>query len=1217
MEFRILGPLEVAEGGVRLALGAPKERALLAVLLLHANEVVSSERLIDELWGENPPARAAKLVQHYVSGLRKVLPAGALLTRAPGYLLRAEPGQLDLAEFERLLEEARRSAAAGEAERGADLFGHALSLWRGPALSDISLESFGAREAEQLNDLRLAALLDRIDLDLKLGRHSERVGELETLVARYPYQERLRGQLMLALYRSGRQAEALEAYQEARRALLDELGLEPSQELQRLERAMLQQDPSLELPRAPGLRGALVESPPSPRRKTVTVLAALLTAAQSDPEAFGRAISAAFAALAAAAEYHGGRAERLAGGELLAVFGVPEAHEDDALRALRAAASVRGPELRIGLATGEVLAEGTAVTGEPVAAAVRLAGDATPGEVLAAEATLVLAAGAVESDGARLVAVADGRPAFPERSEAPLIGRSGQLARLREVFRMVAAERRCRVVTVFGEAGIGKSRLARELAASVAEQASVLIGRCVAYGEGATYLPLREALEEVDLAAALTGAEEGELVAQRVAELTGAAEGASSSGEGFWAVRRLLEALAHERQLLLVLEDLHWAEPTFLDLVEYLAEWSTEAPILVLCLTRPELTDNRPAWGGPTSPIASLLLEPLSADDSQTLVAALGVSDDARARIAEAAEGNPLYAEQLTAFAQEAGDEALAGVPPTIEALLASRLDLLTADERATLDRAAVVGREFTHGALVHLLPHEAAGRAGRHLLALARRGLVRPGRAPATPGDAFRFHHVLVRDVAYAGIPKEGRAELHERHADWLDEHEPDDAIVGYHLEQAYRLRGELGAADGHSRRLAVAAGERLSAAGVRAWRLGDAPAATNLLGRGAALLPPGHSARAETLRELGWALWAVGEGERADATLTEALEAAAASADRRNELRARLDLAYRRLFSDPEGQAEQLVGLAKTAIPVFETLGDHLSLGRTWLIVAHVHGGWHGRYGEAQEAAENALAHYRAHGWVPAMCLRELAMTLYYGPTPVPVAIERCTELLARADRGGAASVLTYLAGLEAMRASFDRARGLLDDARGMFEEFSRVVAIWTTWSPIAAGVETLAGELATAEAILSVSCRGLDRLGERGPLSTQAAQLAAILCDEGRLDEAERWAEVSEKCMARGDLSASMGALASRARVLALRHTLAKAQELAFEAARTAKSTDAPSPRADVLLAVAEVLRLTDRWPEAAQHFEQAIALYERKGNLVAAERARPLLQQPAPA
>src|ERR687883_1976020 len=246
MQFRILGPLEVDDDGRPIALGGPKQRALLGVLLLHANESISSERLVDELWGDRPPARAHKLVQGYVSGLRKLLGPARVVTRSPGYLARVEDGELDALEFDRLVTEAR---AAEEPPLRAERLRQALELWRGSALADLRLESFGAREAERLNELRLAALYERIEVDLALGRHAELVGELEALVAEHPLQELLRGRLMLALYRSGRQAEALDVYRAIRRLLAEELGLEPSQELQRLERLVLTQDEELDLPR--------------------------------------------------------------------------------------------------------------------------------------------------------------------------------------------------------------------------------------------------------------------------------------------------------------------------------------------------------------------------------------------------------------------------------------------------------------------------------------------------------------------------------------------------------------------------------------------------------------------------------------------------------------------------------------------------------------------------------------------------------------------------------------------------------------------------------------------------------------------------------------------------------------------------------------------------------------------------------------------------------
>jgi DNA-binding SARP family transcriptional activator len=246
MEFRILGPLEAWDEGHEFSLGGPKPRALLALLLLHANEVIPADRLIDELWGEDSPEDAAAALRVNVSRLRKALPPNVLTTRSPGYVLRLAPDALDLHRFERLVDEGRRLLARGFAAEASERLREALSLWRGPALADFVYESFAQAAIARLEEIRLAAVELRIDADLGLDRHDELVGELETLVAEHPLRERLRGHLMTVLYRSGRQAEALDAYQHARRALVDGLGLEPSRELQQLEQAILRQDPTLD-----------------------------------------------------------------------------------------------------------------------------------------------------------------------------------------------------------------------------------------------------------------------------------------------------------------------------------------------------------------------------------------------------------------------------------------------------------------------------------------------------------------------------------------------------------------------------------------------------------------------------------------------------------------------------------------------------------------------------------------------------------------------------------------------------------------------------------------------------------------------------------------------------------------------------------------------------------------------------------------------------------
>jgi DNA-binding SARP family transcriptional activator len=247
MQFRILGPLEVWEEGSEVSLGGRRPRALLALLLLHPNEVVSADRLIDELWGDDSPEQAHAALRVNVSRLRKALPKDVLTTRPPGYAIRLGPDELDLHRFERLVDEGRSLLARGLAADASERLREALSLWRGPALADFAYESFAQAAIARLEEIRQAAVELRIDADLALGRHDELVSELEALVSGQPLRERLRGYLMTALYRSGRQAEALSVYQDARRALVDELGIEPSLALQELERAILRQDPGLDV----------------------------------------------------------------------------------------------------------------------------------------------------------------------------------------------------------------------------------------------------------------------------------------------------------------------------------------------------------------------------------------------------------------------------------------------------------------------------------------------------------------------------------------------------------------------------------------------------------------------------------------------------------------------------------------------------------------------------------------------------------------------------------------------------------------------------------------------------------------------------------------------------------------------------------------------------------------------------------------------------------
>ncbi len=855
--------------------------------------------MIDEVWGPEPAKTAAASLQNYVSRLRKTI--------------------------------------------GTDL------LVSGGALEDLAYEPFARDEIGRLEEARLAALEERIDADLELGSAGALVGELEGLVEEQPLRERFRAQLMLALYRAGRQAEALEAYQEARRVLMDELGLEPSEELRSLQQSILQQDTALGTAAATTIERG-------PDRRTVTVLFCDLVdstrlAAELDPEVYRGLISRYFETVREPIERHGGTVEKFIGDAVMAVFGVPAIHEDDALRAVRAAREAQDAladfpdgalEARIGLSTGEVHVlsspgQDLHVSGAAASVASQLEACAPVGGVLLSDETYELVRDAVRAepiDGAW-------------RLDAPLVGRERELERLRGVYANACADKHCRVVTVVGEAGIGKTRLARELVKALREEARVLVGRCVSYGEGATYLPIaeivRQAAAEHSLAgirALLPEEEDADAVAQRVAELIGIVESPAAPGETFWAVRRLLEAIARDRPVLVALDDIHWAEPTLLDLVEYLGEWG-EGPILVVCLARRDLLETRAGWGGPTSTGFVVELEPLSPAAVGMLVQQLAdepVDPQVQEAIVEHADGNALFAEQLLAAALEMPDLMLGKPPSTLEALLASRLDRLDPRELGVLRRAAVIGRSFSPAELDDLAPETDTE---RHLARLTERGLVDP------LDDRFRFHHILVRDVTYRSIPKAERWELHELAGRGLDRRDGAEELVGYHFEQAFLYLKELSGPEEPARRLAQEGGERLGRAGIRAWKRADAPAAVNLLSRAVKLLPNAY----EFQCELGTALRASNEVDRAESVLLEAAEAS----EPVTQLRAQIELAFVRSLREPD-RVGDLLEVASVAIPILEAAADDRALGRAWLCVGHVRGGFYCEYAALEVSIHGA---------------------------------------------------------------------------------------------------------------------------------------------------------------------------------------------------------------------------------------------------------------------
>ncbi len=839
MEFRILGPTEVLDGARRVPLPSGRGRALLAVLALHAGEPVSADRLVDELWGENPPPTARTVVHGLVSRLRRVLaprnaearPGALLETIAGGYRLAIEPDAVDAHRFKRLIDEARDAAA----EIRASQLSSALALWRGPALADFAYEPFAQRPITALEDLRTQAIEDRIEADLALGRAGNLVAELEQLIQDNPFRERLRGSLMIALYRSGRQAEALQAYLDARSMLVEELGLEPGPALRELEMAILRQDPVLDTPSTDRAPIAAPGSPGSwlPReRRTVTVAVVDIAAGaypDMDAEAVGRLGAHGARVAAEVIERHGGRVERELGDTLIAFFGFPVAHEDDALRAVRAVADARAslmalndhPSLegavfrwRAGIEAGDIVVAGPgaalrdAVTGPAVKAASRLQQAAPDGEVVVGPAAQRLLRGAVivkpfgdatsGTAGWQILEVVAGASVIPRALDAPMFGRQGDLARLRSAFRRVVRSGSPGRLTVLGDAGIGKSRVTREFLSSIEADANVITLRCPAPDEGLAFLPVRDAVIEAagflgwhGLHRLLANDHDGQRVAPEIATAIGLRAESASVEFLFPAVRRLFTALVSQRPLIVVIEDLHWAEPTLLDLVDYLAR-ETTGKILLLCLARPDLVERRADWDSTDL----VELEPLSSSDVEGLVVhrAGPIGRDVVRRIVEISEGNPLFAEQLLVALD---DGPLGPVPASLRGLLTMRLDRLGPGERDLLRCASIVGLEFDLDAVSGLLPPDARPFLHRNLKSMAQRRFIQ-----RTGPITFRFSHALIRMAAYQSLSLEDRAELHERFAEWLGRTSPHSTpelqdMLGYHLGQAMDHRRSSGLGD------------------------------------------------------------------------------------------------------------------------------------------------------------------------------------------------------------------------------------------------------------------------------------------------------------------------------------------------------------------------------------------------------------------------------------
>jgi class 3 adenylate cyclase/tetratricopeptide (TPR) repeat protein len=1018
-------------------------------------------------------------------------------------------------------------------------------------------------------------------------------------------------------------------------------------------------------------------------RKTVTVLFSdwvdsTPLGERLDPESLRRVQTAYFADATAVLERHGGTVEKYIGDAVMAVFGIPQAREDDALRAVRAAAELRqalaalnkrleqerGVQLsiRTGVNTGEVVAGDPSaaqafVSGDAVNVAKRLEAAAAPGEILIGTETQRLVRdaalvepvedlalkGKVEPISAwRLVAVLQGAPAFIRRFDAPLVDREHELATLRRAFERAAADRTGHLFTILGVAGVGKSRLLHELVADVGEGTTVLRGQCLPYGDGITFWPLSGIVRTAaaidrtvspDVARAriaelLEGDPESERVVERLAAAMGLEDRPLPAEETFWAARRLLEALARERPVLVVIDDLHWAEPTFLDLVEHLGDRARDAAIVLVCLARPELLELRPAWAGGQVNATTMLLEPLSDEESELLIRNLlgGVDPEpAMSRtIVEVADGNPLFLEEILAMLldegalerQEPTDGAVPTirVPPTIQAVLTARLDRLAPGEQSAIEAAAVTGTFFRRRSLEELLGR---GDLGACLGALVRKELIRPDRTVSEP--AFNFRHLLIREAAYNRIPKERRGDLHERFAGLLERQFAGrlgeiEEVLGYHLERAAVLYGELGPEDERVRSLAARAASLLASAGGRALAREDIPAAINLLERAAQLLDADADERVSVLFNLGSALRERGELRRADLVLEEA-ETAAASAQPNLHWRAVIERSSLAAFTDPAVRADDLLRRAAEAVLVFEESGDELGLAKAALHVAEAR--WmQGKCGEMEEVLERAIAHAeragarRERSWA----LGSLCRAALLGPTPVEEAIERCDRTRERAvdDVVVAAYADSCTAVLEAMRGRPDEARGFYERTHERLEDIGLNVLLASV-RMYAGWAELILGEPELAERELRVGYNALARIGERAYLSTMAAFLARALQALGRDNEADALTLVSEESASRDDIGSQVIWRGTRARVLARRDG-ERAVELASSALELSRRTDFVNVQADAFVDFAATMRTVGRDEDALAALAEALRLYEMKGNLVSA-RALAELGTPA--
>ncbi|MBA3376165.1 MAG: AAA family ATPase [Actinobacteria bacterium] len=921
--------------------------------------------------------------------------------------------------------------------------------------------------------------------------------------------------------------------------------------------------------------------------------------ARSDPEVVRRRVNLFFDRITHCVTLHGGIVEKFAGDAVLAAFGVPQAHEDDAERAARAALAMRkavvelGLEARIGIEAGELVvedSESTFATGEAVNLAARLQQAARPGEILvgptayrlAAASLVVEDAGPLELKGMgsslrawRLVDAVDG-PARPTGPRAPLVGRVAELDLLENTFARTVRDRRAHLFTIFGEPGIGKSRLAREFVDGL-ERASVLSGRCLPYGEGVTYWPLAEMIKAAagisdddpleEAFAKLRECCEEETVADVLGLAAGmleALEGERSSQEIAWAAREVMVTLAEVQPLVLFFEDIHWAEEPLLELIEHLAEW-VRAPLLIICLARPELLEQRPGWGGGRVRSTAIELEPLSDEESELLVEKLlaqlaGTSGEhmtAPSReVLERAEGNPLFVEETIRMLVESGSGggAQGRIPDTLQALIAARIDHLPQAGKTLLQRASVVGRVFWKGALEHLSPDvEDIGALLDDLQ--VREFVLREPRSSISGEPAYRFKHLLIREVAYAGLAKLSRAQYHARFAEWLADRTGEELleIRAYHLDQAVEFLTELEGAPPEE--LAQETGDALVKAAKRAIAR-EAYQTARRLGLRAVELRPTLAARYVAAR----AAWRLQDWAAVEIEMTKVQELAREQDEPVIEALALTALGEAMLKRHGDcTEAKKIVDGALELLAGEDDPVAHFDA----LAVRATSAAWLGEMEDTVRYMERAyvIALDAGRKDLQTLAAQALAQTHI-----VRLELDEAELLLTRAlELAGESGSVRARVGATLSYGWFLTLKGELDAAETLFEEVRASSAELGVEPAVAAAlaklgwIARLKGDLKRAEKLMREAVRITETRGDLGVLPDLQAALAETLADLGKVDEAERLAIDARSNAGVRDTSAQVAAATALAAVRSAQGRGPEAEELLDSALELAREGD----------------------------------------------------------